>query len=52
MVTFLFSVRCHMIRVDLATQFNPQMVDTIRKTNMDCKRCTTKLRTELQIARE
>ncbi|XP_070540928.1 uncharacterized protein [Ptychodera flava] len=33
------SVKCHLLHVDLATQFNPFLVDTIRSTEEQCQKC-------------
>ncbi|XP_060082082.1 uncharacterized protein LOC132561370 [Ylistrum balloti] len=33
------SVRCHMLEVDLATQFSPDLQVALRSTEEDCSRC-------------
>ncbi|XP_033737987.1 uncharacterized protein LOC117325682 [Pecten maximus] len=33
------SVRCHMLEVDLATQFSPDLQVVLRSTEQDCSRC-------------
>ncbi|XP_021342257.1 uncharacterized protein LOC110442796 [Mizuhopecten yessoensis] len=33
------SVRCHMLEVDLATQFSPDLQAALRSTEKDCIRC-------------
>ncbi|XP_064602612.1 uncharacterized protein LOC135468344 [Liolophura sinensis] len=38
------SVRCHMLEVDLATQFSPYMVDTLRSVKQECEKCTQKMK--------
>ncbi|VDI53718.1 Hypothetical predicted protein [Mytilus galloprovincialis] len=38
------SVRCHMLEVELATQFSPHMVSTVRNTKQDCAKCTETIR--------
>ncbi|KAL5016924.1 hypothetical protein ScPMuIL_006513 [Solemya velum] len=36
------SIRCHLLEVDLASQFSPVMVDTLRNVKRDCNNCTAK----------
>ncbi|XP_076105050.1 uncharacterized protein LOC143073410 isoform X1 [Mytilus galloprovincialis] len=39
-----WQVRCHMLEVELATQFSPYMVSTVRNTKQDCAKCTETIR--------
>jgi len=32
-------VRCHILEVDLATQFSPDMQSCLRNTQEDCEKC-------------
>ncbi|KAK6185800.1 hypothetical protein SNE40_007950 [Patella caerulea] len=36
-------VKCHLLEVDLASQFNPHMIQTLRQTEKDCSHCSKKL---------
>lgn len=33
-----------MLEVDLATQFSPHMVDTLRSVKQECEKCTQKIK--------
>ena len=35
----MFVVRCHILEVDLATQFSPYMIEAIRNTEQNCQKC-------------
>ena len=40
---YIFSVRSHMLNVDVATMFNPETEEILRKSVEDCEKCTTKV---------
>lgn len=51
-VIFFFVVRCHILEVDLATQFSPYMMEAIRSTEQNCQKCVKTISEKCQQTQE
>lgn len=49
---FFFVVRCHILEVDLATQFSPYMMEAIRSTEQNCQKCVKTISKKCQQTQE
>lgn len=45
-------VRCHILEVDLATQFSPYMMEAIRNTEQNCQKCVKTISEKCQQTQE
>ena len=47
-VRLLSAVQCHLLNIDVVTQFDPQQMEMLRMTSYDCQKCLERMKEKEQ----